>query len=171
MGLIRNRHEGRWAFIPYRYNTSSGVDLFVLFKTPWLSVEFNRINRPDPSGVTHDHPWSFFSFRIWGGYTEHRMTDSRDVSTYKVVRRGFLTGHIMKHYHSHRISELHGNKKPITLFVFGKPHRRGLRFWRDGKLYDITKGGTGEDFNMLNIYPEFPPEWREDQVESAKGVS
>lgn len=44
---------------------------YSLFNCPWFSVKLHRIFMSDDDCL-HDHPWSFLTFILWGGYTEHR---------------------------------------------------------------------------------------------------
>lgn len=38
--------------------------------TPWFSVLLHKICTPDKDRDLHDHPWSFWSLVLWGGYEE-----------------------------------------------------------------------------------------------------
>lgn len=42
---------------------------------PWLALRLHHIRSSDHGGVFHDHPWSFFSLILRGGYFEHRAFD------------------------------------------------------------------------------------------------
>jgi hypothetical protein len=42
-------------------------------------VMLHRMQAPDPGVDLHDHPWSFVSVVLWGGYVELRA-DTRDAS-------------------------------------------------------------------------------------------
>jgi hypothetical protein len=42
-----------------------------LFECPAFSVKLHKILRSDYDCL-HDHPWSFISIILWGGYVEHR---------------------------------------------------------------------------------------------------
>jgi len=42
---------------------------------PWLALRLHHIRSSDQGGVFHDHPWSFFSLILRGGYFEHRPFD------------------------------------------------------------------------------------------------
>jgi len=41
-----------------------------LIQTPWFGVFLHRIGGPDPGVDLHDHPWSFRSVILRGGYTQ-----------------------------------------------------------------------------------------------------
>lgn len=45
---------------------------YYLLKTRWLSIYLHHILRSDEDRELHDHPWSFWSIILWGGYWEHR---------------------------------------------------------------------------------------------------
>jgi hypothetical protein len=38
--------------------------------TPWFSILLHRFETPDPRPTLHDHPWSFVSLILRGGYNE-----------------------------------------------------------------------------------------------------
>lgn len=150
--MISQHIRNRWS-LPKIVHTSSGIDRYVLFQTPWLSVEFHKINEPDEGFLVHQHPWTFFSFRVRGGYTEELYINASDTTSYE-VKRGWLRAHTMWWTSAHRIKELHGT--PITLFITGPPHLRGIRFWTKGKPFDISKYLPEDAQEMLNIYPDLP---------------
>jgi len=58
----------RWTSTPSGYITRLHI-----VKTPWFTVMLHWINGPDPEPHTHDHPVSFLSFILRGGYSEHRQ--------------------------------------------------------------------------------------------------
>jgi hypothetical protein len=39
--------------------------------TPLLGIKLHHILRSDEDRDLHDHPWSFLSVILWGGYWEH----------------------------------------------------------------------------------------------------
>lgn len=43
-----------------------------LIQTPWFGVYLHRFDGPDSRDTLHDHPWSFVSFILRGGYEERR---------------------------------------------------------------------------------------------------
>lgn len=42
------------------------------FTTPLFGIKLHHILRSDEDRDLHDHPWSFLSLILWGGYWEHR---------------------------------------------------------------------------------------------------
>jgi len=47
---------------------------YFLLRTPWFSIYLHHILRSDEDRELHDHPWSFWSIIIWGGYWEYTHT-------------------------------------------------------------------------------------------------
>lgn len=43
---------------------------FTLFKSPWLRVYLHRLKAETAHDYCHDHPWSFVSLLLKGGYRE-----------------------------------------------------------------------------------------------------
>lgn len=52
-----------------------------LIELPDFHVMLHRFNRSDRDRELHDHPWSFVSVVLWGGYTEvtHALKSDRDL--------------------------------------------------------------------------------------------
>lgn len=46
---------------------------YSLLTTPWFAVKLHRILMSDDECL-HDHPWSFISIILWGGYHEITQT-------------------------------------------------------------------------------------------------
>lgn len=57
----------RWTYTPSGYITRLHI-----FKTPWFAVCLHFLNEPDPEPYLHDHPVTFLSLILRGGYTEFR---------------------------------------------------------------------------------------------------
>lgn len=45
-------------------------DRLYLFRCRWFGILLHRLRRPDHDRDMHDHPWSFLSIVLKGGYTE-----------------------------------------------------------------------------------------------------
>lgn len=41
-----------------------------ILQTPWFGIYLHKLCTPDPRDTLHDHPWSFFSIVLKGGYVE-----------------------------------------------------------------------------------------------------
>lgn len=57
----------RWTDVDSEYITRLHI-----VKTKWFAICAHWINKPDPEPFDHDHPVSFLSLILWGGYTEMR---------------------------------------------------------------------------------------------------
>ena len=62
----------RWTDVDSEYITRLHV-----LKTPWFAVCLHWLNKPDPEPYLHDHPVSFLSLILRGGYTERRVRGLR----------------------------------------------------------------------------------------------
>jgi hypothetical protein len=87
-----------------------------LVQTQWGSVMLHWINHPDPQDDPHDHPVSFLSIVLKGGYTEETGTKTRDVRFWNFI----------KSTDRHRIISIKG---PTLTLVFAGPVVRGWGFW------------------------------------------
>lgn len=62
----------RWCVWRWTETDSQYLTRLHLIKTPWFSVCLHWIKKPDPEPDLHDHPVSFLSLILRGGYTEVR---------------------------------------------------------------------------------------------------
>ena len=62
----------RWALWRWTYTPSGYITRLHIFKTPWFAVCLHYINGPDPEPHLHDHPVTFLSLILRGGYSELR---------------------------------------------------------------------------------------------------
>jgi hypothetical protein len=85
----------------------------MLARTRLFGVYLHVIRRPDWSTCQHDHPWSFATLILWGGY-EERVGDR----TY--VRRPGYFGYRPRRF-EHRITRLLRGKA-ITIVFRGPNH-------------------------------------------------
>lgn len=63
-----------WCFWRWTDVDSEYILRLHVLKTPWFAVCLHWINKPDPEGYLHDHPVSFLSCILRGGYTEARVS-------------------------------------------------------------------------------------------------
>ena len=93
-----------------------------IWSTRWFNIYLHQINEADLDEDMHDHPWSFWSIILWGGYQE-QLKDS-------LVNRRFLHMAYRKKNTPHKILRLF--RRTWTLVVTGP----GDRVWG----YDTDKG-------------------------------
>ena len=65
----------RWALWRWTVTDSDYIRRLHLVKTPWFAVCLHWFKKPDPEAHLHDHPVSFLSLVLRGGYTEERYRD------------------------------------------------------------------------------------------------
>lgn len=109
-----------------------------LIQTPWFGIYVHFIYREDLDRDPHDHPWTFFSFVLCGGYVEQHWDDARLGGTGEGYlfrswgkRRSMLRAgrsHYFPLSAAHRITQVHG--KTITLVLVGRK-QRDWGFWTD----------------------------------------
>jgi hypothetical protein len=64
-----------------------------LFKTPWFALMLHWFHAPDPHMDPHDHPVSFISLTVRGGYTEWRTPHVWSWGSYNRRRLRFTRAH------------------------------------------------------------------------------
>lgn len=137
-----DEHKGaaRW---PHRQDILDMNDGLV-YLTRWTliklfgwSIKLHCIRRPDVDRCTHDHPWAFWTFCLWGGYEELVLKKS-------IQKRGVWQGDYFEHSkvrpfglyrrpaeYRHRITLL--PKGSAWTLVVTSPVRRSWGFWIKGK--------------------------------------
>lgn len=102
-----------------------------VFGCRWFSVNIHNI-REMRDKCLHDHPWSFFSFMLWGGYVEYMERGSRIVHPLQLVYRPAEF--------KHRI-EVH---QPVWTLCLMLRTKRNAGYWVDGKLirFEDYKGDS-----------------------------
>lgn len=125
-----------------------------LVQTPWFGVYVHEIHRPDRDRHVHDHPWTFATFILSGGYTEVAVPVRDAVmlaamgttnSTRRMWRR--FTFHRFPRDHAHFIDSISG--RLITFVFVGRRAQDwgfytpdGFVAWRE---YISATGKTGPD--------------------------
>lgn len=118
-----------------------------IVSTPWASLYLHAIRQPDSDRALHDHPWSFFSLVLSGGYTETFAGDLDDAQRYakgdpdRTVERTWRPGsiHRIRRDEYHAITSLRSGTA-WTLLAVG-PRRQGWGFatadgWVDHLAYE-----------------------------------
>lgn len=129
-----------WAFME-RFEIPSFDDPDTLYlvrwrivQTPWVSLFLHRFDGPDSRPTFHDHPWSFVSIILRGGYVERRLGKHGARGTRQRLIRHV---NVMRRDDAHYIEVL--TRTPTwSLLVVGK-RRRTWGYWRP--IVGSTRGG------------------------------
>lgn len=108
--------------------TTNYLERLRIVSTPWASLYLHRLGTPDSRPTLHDHPWSFLSIVLRGGYIEQRLNlHDRSLRT-----RHIRFVNVMRRDDAHYIKSL--DRTPTwTLLLVGK-RRRTWGYWRpDGQ--------------------------------------
>lgn len=104
-----------------------------LVKTPWFAICLHWLHKPDPEPFLHDHPVTFLSLVLWGGYKELRQRWKRGVfrTDINTARRwNFVRAH---DFDRHSIIDV--RPRTLTLCFMG-PKTREWGFWtKDGWVW------------------------------------
>lgn len=95
-----------------------------IIQTPWFAIYLHRLGTPDSRPVLHDHPWSFVSFILRGGYIEKRLNKH----TMQAELRYRRWVNIMRRDDAHYIVEL--DREPTWTLLFVGKRRRTWGYWR-----------------------------------------
>jgi hypothetical protein len=125
-----------------------------LFECKLFSIKLHRILMSDHD-CFHDHPWSFMSIILWGGYVEHRERTAFDEMAIPGVDDEYPTYHTSKIFHPGNIIYRKATDKhkleihqPCTTLVVTFKKVREWGFWsKKGKFipwYKYTPTQTCE---------------------------
>lgn len=126
-----------WALWRWTYTPSGYITRLHLLKTPWFAVCLHWINGPDAEPELHDHPVSFLSVVLRGGYEEIRKLRHYSLNLDKYRHRvNWFNWIVAAQDDCHKIVSV----KPNTLTLcFMGPKRRdwgfhtneGWIYWKD----------------------------------------
>jgi len=108
---------------------------YTLIKTKWFSLKIHKIIQSDPEDL-HDHPWSFISLILWGGYTEERILNPTDYASkwkYKFKFYSPLSLLIRKRPSIHRLilpKDKNGKPRPCFTLVLTLRRKSSWGFWK-----------------------------------------
>lgn len=117
-----------------------------IVQVPWFGLYLHRFDRPDPRSTLHDHPWSFVSVVLRGGYVERRLNPlNMQVNEERRVRRA----NVMRTHDAHAITAL--LRVPTWTLLLVGPRRRAWGYWEpqpDGWKWTPSDDHVhGEEFN------------------------
>lgn len=117
---VTGKRSPRWAFwlrmvIPCDEHAYYLVRLR-LIQTPWFGVYLHDIHEPDSGRDPHDHPWTFVSIVLRGGYLEHLWTHPiGDPLGVARLHHNRWSVHRMQRQHAHRIVLCDPGTKTLVL--------------------------------------------------------
>lgn len=106
-----------------------------LVNTPLGGIAVHRMMGPDARGTLHDHPFSFVSLVLRGGYVEQRL----DPLTLEVDRRRIRRWNRMRKFDAHVITRL--LRVPTWTLLWIGPKRREWGFWEPQEYAVFTQDG------------------------------
>lgn len=104
------------------YTTKDGVRTpylvrITIFQCSLFSIKLHKVLISD-AGPLHDHPWSYISLILFGGYTEHTLTGSKWYSPLSVLYR--------KADQPHKLEIPEGKTCTSLIFTSGKYREWGF---------------------------------------------
>jgi hypothetical protein len=126
--MRRYKSGSRWALWRWSSIEADHIERLHIVKTPWFAICLHWMNGPDASPHEHDHPVSFVSLIVRGGYTESRNG--------KIAHRRWFNAFLASPGDTHRI--IAAKPGTLTLALMGPKVRewgfhteRGWVGWRE----------------------------------------
>ncbi len=130
---VVTRKDGGMPEYAFCYKYWSNIDgqrflsRFILFRTPWASVDITRIHMADDRRAwPHDHSRSFVSLKLLGSYDEDVFYDPEDLTSRRHRRHGWLSCHLMRYTMAHSITRV--SPLLVTVLFLG-PKRQKSNYW------------------------------------------
>ena len=97
-------------------------------ETKWFSIRLHHWLAPDDDRAFHDHPWSFTTFVLKGGYTDKNPDEEQHLKAFTIQHRDA--------HHKHTVVPDPGGAWTL---VFTGPKIRNWGFWVKGKFVKMNK--------------------------------
>lgn len=97
-------------------------------ETKWFSVRLHHWLKPDDDRAFHDHPWSFTTFVLKGGYVDKNPDGEQHLKAFTIQHRDA--------HHKHTVVPDEGGCWTI---IFTGPKIRNWGFWVKGKFIKMNK--------------------------------
>lgn len=130
---VNNDQDGKrkpWQFMSKFVITDNNGDPYLIrwriIQTPFFAIYLHKILTGDSDLYVHDHPWTFVSIILRGGYIETR----RDNKTRRLYKRHIRHINVMRRDDAHYIEWL--DRKPTWSFLFIGRRRRTWGFYVPG---------------------------------------
>lgn len=142
-----------WCFWRWTQTDSEYIRRLHILKTPWFAICLHWILKPDPEPFLHDHPVTFLSIILRGGYGEKRWSPERGYHTtvhrwFNWIRASVLDRHTINYVKPHTVTLCFMGPKirewgfsipdPIEeehetgiYDQFGAEHPSGWAMWKD----------------------------------------
>lgn len=118
MSKARKYKSGtRWCFWRWTEVDSEYITRLHVLKTPWFAICLHWINKPDPEPYLHDHPVSFLSLILRGGYTETRVRKPDDMPPGRSVKHRWFNWIRARRFDRHSITA--AEPGTLTLCLMG----------------------------------------------------
>ena len=145
MSKVIGQRSPRWSlFSVFRILNRDGSPYLTrlrILQTPWFGIYLHKIHSPDADRDHHDHPWSFVSVVLRGGYMEERKVPLPTLHAIpgeprqwfwarRWLHRTPFTIGFRRATDLHRITTL--DRKPTWTLVIVGPRRRDWGFQTDG---------------------------------------
>lgn len=124
------------------WNNSTYMKRWRLVDNRFFGVRVHKIVRSDEDRELHDHPWTFLSFILSGGYIEHRPFGvSKEYRRFDFVFRRAEDLHRLQLHKEYAYADNRVVEKPAWTFVIRGPTRRRWGFmtqdgWIDAEDFD-----------------------------------
>lgn len=101
-----------------------------LIQTPWFGIFIHAIRTVDPRPTLHDHPWSFLSIILKGGYYERVFAEDGRIIPRRIKWFNWKPlGKTPSHKDAHTIFML--DRSPTWTLMFVGPKRRRWGYWEN----------------------------------------
>lgn len=125
-----------WAFMSkFTIQDEHGDPMLVrwrIIQTPYGALYLHKFLRGDSDPFVHDHPWSFLSIILKGGYWEAR----RNNKTYLLYHHHVTRFNLMHRYDAHYIMEL--DRTPTWSLLLVGPRKRTWGFYVDAHFHRVA---------------------------------
>jgi hypothetical protein len=130
IGKPQSKRRSAWAFMErfevpdLDHPERTYLSRLRIIQTPWCALYLHRLDTPDSRPTLHDHPWSFVSLILRGGYDEQRL----DLHTHQLARKRRRWVNVMRRDDAHYIERLF--RVPTWTLLFVGARRRTWGYWR-----------------------------------------
>lgn len=123
MTKLKSTSGKAWAIMsPFRVVNKETGETYLwrlrIVQTPFLGIYLHIISGPDPDRHLHNHPWDFWSFILWGGYTEFFKRSGHIQGRER--HWGCWSLHKMYKHNFHQINRTDNGERTWSLVITGR---------------------------------------------------